>query len=231
MVPLEDEHGLYMAGSSYFEHTWNEALDRWVRPGDLVIDAGAHIGLFSLRACWRGARVLAFEPAPKNLYCLRQNRDINPDAKLDITASALSDNDGTLHFEPNGPYGHVVTEGGESARSMKLDTALDLDETPTLIKIDVEGYECKVLDGMQETLKRHGPAVLCESNVEALAFFGLKPSDLRQRFAELGYACFRMLERGKFVPAPVNETQSETVVDLFCVPKVRAAELPTDSLR
>ena len=45
-----------------------------IRPGDVVLDAGANIGVFTRKALWAGAsKVVAIEPAPENLECLQRN--------------------------------------------------------------------------------------------------------------------------------------------------------------
>ncbi|MCC7173812.1 MAG: FkbM family methyltransferase [Bryobacterales bacterium] len=58
------------------EHDWVEAEnpENMVRPGDVVVDCGAHVGVFTSKALRRGAaRVVAVEPDPTNLECLRRN--------------------------------------------------------------------------------------------------------------------------------------------------------------
>ena len=45
-----------------------------IRRGDIVLDAGANVGVFTRKALWAGAsKVIAIEPAPENLECLRRN--------------------------------------------------------------------------------------------------------------------------------------------------------------
>jgi FkbM family methyltransferase len=58
------------------EHRWMAELNpsEGVRPGDIVIDCGAHVGVFTHTALARGAsQVVAVEPEPSNLECLRRN--------------------------------------------------------------------------------------------------------------------------------------------------------------
>src|SRR2546428_12593170 len=60
-----------------------------LRPGDRVLDLGAHIGTFSLPAAAAGAQVTAVEASPRNGYLLRAARDQNGFATLDIIERAV----------------------------------------------------------------------------------------------------------------------------------------------
>src|SRR6266852_8437981 len=58
------------------EHQWMAAINGrdHVKPGDVVVDCGAHVGVFNDMALRRGAsKVVAIEPDPTNLECLRRN--------------------------------------------------------------------------------------------------------------------------------------------------------------
>ena len=55
--------------SQYERH----GVDRSIRPGSIVVDVGANVGLFSLRCAEEGARVVALEPSPDAYLCLEEN--------------------------------------------------------------------------------------------------------------------------------------------------------------
>lgn len=227
LVPSDDVHGLYMAENGQHDEAWKYTLDL-IKSGDLVMDVGAHLGLFSLLACSRGARVVAIEPAPSNLECLRRLTDINPGLNLTVVEAAASDKNGSIRFVPRGPHGHVAlgSEDSIEVTSVRLDE-LNLKEEVALIKIDVEGYELAVLEGMRGRgwWKVPLPLLLCESNGHTLHRTGASPSDLRLKIESLGYQCFR-LHKDALVPAPATEIQPECVVDLLAAPAGRITTRP-----
>lgn len=91
-----------------------------VRPGDVVFDVGANIGLFALFCLARaeGVSVVAYEPAPNCLACLRENL-ADYQARCRIRDVAVSDSDAQLQFTY---YPHYSIMSGTMA-----DAAQDLD--------------------------------------------------------------------------------------------------------
>lgn len=214
LIPSDDAHGLYMAENGQHDLSWNYVL-RNIGAGDVVVDVGAHIGLFSLMACARGAHVVAIEPAPSNLECLQKLTDINPGLKLQVVAAAASDKQGVISFSPNGPHGHVALGGEDNVinvSTLRLDS-LSL-KNVALVKIDVEGHELVVLDGMSGC---RVPLLLCESNGHSLHMTGNTTDDLRRKLERYGYSNYRLYQDEVVVPTPVGEIQPECVVDLISV--------------
>lgn len=226
-VPTNDVHGLVMTEHAADDGLWDLFLSS-LAPGDIVLDIGAHIGLFSLWASAKGARVCSFEPAPINLYCLHKTNALNPGLALMIVPKAVSDHSSTVEFTPDGPYGHITNSDRANMPRVAVET-VSVDEWieelglsgVKFVKIDVEGHEIPVLRGMRRLLSTAKPMLLCESNGHTLHLEGLTPSDLRREIQELGYESFR-LHKGKVVPAPVDEIQPGNVTDLLCVPSGRA---------
>lgn len=127
-----------------------------IRPGDVVVDAGANIGEFSLYAADAGAHVIAIEPDPFTLARLRANtagRDI------EIVPVGLWDTCTTLRFnidpfDANGSFINASTTFSE-IEAVTLDTVIaprNIDRI-RLIKADGEGAEPEILRGASETLK------------------------------------------------------------------------------
>src|SRR3989454_12524003 len=74
-----------------------------IRPDDIVLDAGANAGVFSIWAALRCRRVISVEPAPETFYLLKLNKRINKANNVLLINKALSDHDG------------YVTRGGDGA--------------------------------------------------------------------------------------------------------------------
>jgi FkbM family methyltransferase len=132
-----------------------------LRPGDLFVDVGANQGGWTLVAAGLGARVIAFEPIPLTCGRLRGNVAANRREIADrvaIRTSALGISRAFARFTSDLDVGnHELTteeERGTNAITVEIDSADNAlrGTGPTLIKIDVEGFELAVLKGAREVL-------------------------------------------------------------------------------
>jgi FkbM family methyltransferase len=135
------------------------------RTGDVVIDCGAHVGVFTRQALQDGARiVVSVEPAPENLECLRRNLASQIAAgRVIVVPKAVWDRPDTLriqHFPGNSGADHISTDpGGTEVPMVTLDSLvadLKLDDVD-LIKMDIEGAERRALMGAAGLIKRFRP--------------------------------------------------------------------------
>lgn len=126
--------------------------------GDLFVDIGANVGSYTvLASVARAAHVIAIEPDPTSAAYLRNNVAINNVGKRVVLHElALGSSDSTIEFTQGLDTLNRPAVPGDRATRRVLQTTLDAllgDLSPTLIKIDVEGYETKVLQGAQKTLR------------------------------------------------------------------------------
>ncbi|MFB6145274.1 MAG: FkbM family methyltransferase [Candidatus Nanohaloarchaea archaeon] len=128
---------------------------------DVFWDVGANIGVYSLLAAAEAESVYAFEPHPLNYSRLQENIDLN-NSDVEAIQAALSDRDGPTNLSVDGEdvgFGtHSLTSdsGREiEVRESKGGTLISEQglAPPTVVKIDVEGAEEKVLSGMAELLE------------------------------------------------------------------------------
>ena len=188
----------------YGDQQHGPAMDRmyrrFVQPGDLVFDIGAHVG--DRVAAFRrlGARVVAVEPQPALLRTLRLLYGGDP--KVTIEAAAVGRQPGAVELNVNVDNPTVSTvstdfiaaatnapgwEGQAWSKRIRvpltsLDTLIATHGTPAFIKIDVEGFEAEVLAGLSQP-------------IQALSFeFTLIQRDTAraciERCGALGYASF-----------------------------------------
>lgn len=158
---------------------------------DVVLDIGAFIGDTALIFAKQGADVWAFEPYADAFTALRWNcrRDNGPYTIHCINAAVGDGNPlkATGEFGETGKnYGTRMckaVEGGPP--SLRIDD-LNLYRV-TFVKIDCEGCEPLVLDGMQETIRRHKPKLLIELYDGLLEKHGFSRSSVFSRLAEMGY--------------------------------------------
>jgi FkbM family methyltransferase len=147
-----------------------------VKGGDVVYDIGAHVGFFTMllsRHAGDGGRVVAFEPIAENVERLHAAIDANEAANVEVRGVAISDRAGeerlalygsSLEGElaGDGPL-HPACVGTIDVRTVTLDDVLSGGApVPTLLKIDVEGAEGRVLRGGRNLLTAHRPALLIE---------------------------------------------------------------------
>jgi FkbM family methyltransferase len=144
----------------YEPEVWHHVM-RSVRPGDVVADVGAHVGLYTLALGDRvrpGGRVVAFEPDPATFAALESHVALNRLADVvEPCESAVGARDGFLAFAPGREYeSRVITSERAFAetmtvRAVRLDSFFG-DARLDLLKIDVEGYEEAVLRGAERIM-------------------------------------------------------------------------------
>lgn len=140
-----------------------------IREGDVVLDCGAHVGVFAHLALARGAgKVIAIEPSPRNVECLRRNfaKEI-AEERLVVYPKGVWNREEMLvlrQTDENSAADTVVMEqpGAHEGETVPLTTIdklvaeLGLDRVD-YIKMDIEGAEVPALEGARETLLRWKP--------------------------------------------------------------------------
>jgi FkbM family methyltransferase len=145
-----------------------------VKPGDVVVDVGAHIGTFDDDALRRGAsKCILVEPDPVNVQCIRRtfSREIAQGRIVVVPEGAWSSRS-TLEFAMglanSGTGSFVLRETGAKTISVTVRT---LDEILAnlnvgrvdFIKMDIEGAEREALKGANQTLRRWKPVLMIDS--------------------------------------------------------------------
>jgi FkbM family methyltransferase len=146
----------YFKGSDVFEQENLDLALSFVKNFDVAIDGGAHVGSWTRYLSSRFNLVAAYEPNPVNFECLVLN---TMDCKnVVLSKFGLSDQDesGALADGNNSGCWHVVE--GKDIRLRKLDDYGGLD----FLKLDVEGYEDKALNGAFNLLIKYRPVVIIE---------------------------------------------------------------------
>jgi FkbM family methyltransferase len=162
----EQEQNIYGSGEHY------------IQPGDIVLDCGANVGIFTREALRAGASlVVAIEPAPENLECLRRNLKEEVEAgKVIIYPKGVWHQDDWLQMEVSPDNAAADTfvikqPGGQPGPRLPLTTIDKLVAELNLprvdfIKMDIEGAERNALQGARQTLAKHHPRMaLCTYHV------------------------------------------------------------------
>lgn len=132
-----------------------------VRDGDICVDVGANVGLLAVHMAQRAGLVIAIEPEPRNLKRLFHNRDLNHLQNLRIVPAVASNREGTefLNTSTLSGYHSMVYRPPGFKTSLEV-RAITLKrllkdyaiEAIGFLKIDVEGAEAMVLEGLGEWL-------------------------------------------------------------------------------
>ncbi len=155
-------------------HEFNEMafLLHVLREDDVFVDVGANVGSYSILACSVvGARAYAFEPIPQTHSRLVDNLRLNRiEDRVICPNIGIGAKAGSFVFTADGDtVNHVLADGESNRNSVKvamatLDSIL-AQQSPALIKIDVEGFEMPVLKGAEATLSKDSlHAVIMELN-------------------------------------------------------------------
>lgn len=147
-----------------FERRERQIFCDCIRPGSVVLDLGANIGVYSLMAAKRGAKVFAVEADPENAIRLKHHVDLNGfKEKIKVFEIAAWDREDTVTIFHN-PDNCGGTSCYDGINGVPVPArAIDQLELPAidLCKIDIEGSESVALLGMIETLKRSPNVTLC----------------------------------------------------------------------
>lgn len=142
-----------------------------VQPGDVVLDCGANVGVYTRAALRAGAaKVVAIEPLPQNIECLRRN--FAPEiarGEVVLYPKGVWDCDSvlTLHFDPDETAAATFLDPWMPASRAvevplttidKLAAELALDRVD-IIKMDIEGAEPRALKGATAVLRQFRPGL------------------------------------------------------------------------
>lgn len=193
----------------YYEFGVLEALNAILRPGDTFVDIGANIGMISLHARSRvGAdgQIVCFEPIPECANAIKENFALNKFSNGTVYNIALSDSSGELQLKITSNHTGTATladvESSEVVRSIgvKVEIADTLIDFPVhVIKIDVEGFELRVLRGLKRTLEKHKPFIITELIEPQLRKAGSSIEEVSNFLRNAGYQPFGIASRRRGV--------------------------------
>ena len=204
---------------------------RHAKPGDTVLDIGAHIGLYSVffSKLTKG-KVYSFEPTPSTSAVLRKTIEINHcESDIIVVQAAVSEKPGLATFYSN----DIEVSTSNSLLDLKLSDSsnrhgayqvhvVSIDDfraknnlTINILKIDAEGVELEVLNGARETFLQDRP----------IAIIGLHPFAYSDRVVMLGKIWDKLIEykmqiqiEGKDITKDQFCDRKEPVFDAELVP-------------
>ena len=220
-------------GTTFLTRDYEPALVRFLASklatGGVFVDVGAHVGLVSLSVacrCRSGVQVHAFEPDPENAAGFQRNIELNPALNVVLNQLAVGASDGSAVLRRVSKQERACAAIVDSANPGRTDE-LEVDCTSLaayveergiseieVLKIDVEGYEPLVFDGV-EPLLREGRVnwVVFEVNDQRLAEKGSSREALFDRLRRHGYRRVRIPQLGlrRIIPRPARKVPDEDV--------------------
>lgn len=169
-----------------------EVFNATLRRRGVAIDVGSHIGFWSFFLAMKFEKVEAFEPDTEYRECFAVNCTA---PNITLHSTALGDTTGMVKLtrhKYNSGQSHIDEVGDPSAVEIPI-APLDFYGFPKVdfIKIDVEGYEYKVLLGAEKTLLKHKPVVIIEQ--KNILRYGAKRHDAREYLESLGAVLVRQV--------------------------------------
>lgn len=218
----------------YFPKTYEaenfEFLSESCKPGAVIIDIGAHIGLFSVIASQvtgKAGKVYAFEPAPSTYALLQKTVVINHEEQVVETfQKAVGKENGKITFfvsDGQADNSNSLVNYKEDRSLHGIDVAVtSIDEFVKeknlnkldFIKIDVEGAEYDTLQGAVNTFKNLKPVCIVAIHPEPIAAKGDKLEDIYDLLIDCNYRI--MLDKKEFSKADLLANTG--LIDLHVYP-------------
>lgn len=190
----------------------------FLRPEDTFVDIGANIGVYSVLASGvAGAKSLAFEPIPSTFFRLKRNINYNNlQDKTELYNLGVGDKEETLVFSNSlDAINHVITDGNYSGSVTNIPVnSLDnlmADQTPNLMKIDVEGFEANVINGATETLKRPELKVIIMETNGLSDQYEFGQNYIHNKLLSLGFTPNSYLPKDRKI-VPIETTNPENTI-------------------
>jgi len=202
-----------------------------LKPGMNAVDIGGNIGYYAMleaRLVGPAGKVIAIEPMPENSEQLCNNITNNGYQNILVHKVAIGDRDGTaLMYITQKSNWHSLYPPASSKGEMKvpvstLDSLLMPYELASvdLVRMDLEGYEVVVIEGMKRTLEKYGPRLLVELHPLLVG-----PSSIEKylhTLENMGYAIEWMIEQERDMPLRWQflKVEKPTMKELMNDPRV-----------
>lgn len=231
-VDSRDTLGLKKHGS------WHSILRKvaveYIKEGDITLDIGAMIGYFTIifaKLVGKNGRVFAFEPHLENFDILKKNIEINHCENVIPIQKAISDRNGKarlycytnrgkniiFHFDDN--YNEFAP-----VETMRLDSYFEkYDGKINFIKIDAEGADMMVVQGMEDLLKKNKDIkIVTEYWPLGLSGSGCKPENYLKLLKGYDFKLYEIVRTKGLMPTTISQllrrypAGKSGHTDLFC---------------
>ncbi len=206
-----------------------QAMRQLLRPGMNCIDAGAHIGLYTMVMAQGGGQVWSFEPMPGTFDLLLKNIAENGfEQSVHPTRAACHQQPGTakLYLPEAADLGPAFIRPVEQSADfpgavmevpmVAIDQVVPPETRIGLVKMDIEGNEPFALRGMGRILERDHPILFSEFLPNAM---GVNPDDHLAWLRSRGYELYEVGEFLRGAQRPYAYQEGEPSTNLVCLPR------------
>jgi len=209
-LDLEDwiQKQIYFFGRYEVEKKETMLWKNILKEGQTIFDIGANIGYYSLLASKRigDGRIYAFEPVKQTFERLTKNVKINNFKNIKVNNLAVSNEEGTVDIYvanskntgTSSITNHMHFNGDkQTVKSLTIDHFVKSNniEAMDIVKIDVEGAEMMVIEGMEKSLRKFNPIVMIELIDERLKAAGSSIKEAYDFFEKLDYKSYQLDRR------------------------------------
>lgn len=197
LTPILMEDGIW-------ERSATEVFAEFARPGDVAVDAGANVGYFTLlfaRLVGPTGRVYAFEPDPSNYEILVRNVRLNGFTNVVVEQKALSNEPGSVTLFMTDEVredSRILQAPSREVESVEVEAVVldeylaGREERVDLVKIDTQGAEGMIIDGMAETNRKNDLLLMIEWTPSVLPDFGYEPEEVVQMLRAANFVPYRL---------------------------------------
>ena len=199
--------------------------ERLIMPDDVVFECGSHHGCSALLlASWVGkdGKVVCFEALPDNFKILKRNIELNRLTNVILEMKAVGSERGKIKISNESNSSVVLAGKGAEVELTCLDEYHYYH--PTVLKIDVEGFEVQVLKGARRILSKL-PKLAIEIHTEALSRYGSSPEDIFKLIGVENYKFWIQWDDRKQPEEYDLKTPIKKRVHLFCIPQIDNRDL------
>jgi FkbM family methyltransferase len=198
-------------------------IDKYVKPGQVVVDVGAHSGYFTIclsKAVGDSGKVYAYEASPVIYKELCHTVNENKLTNVSAINKAMSEEIGQVSFflAPNWKSEISSLRPGEGEKinieATKMDVEFQNESPVTFVKIDVEGAEMKVLYGMDSVIRRDHPVMVIEITDKWLKELGHSSIQVFEYLHSHGYKIYEIGEQDLVEV----QTPPDHQIDGLCIP-------------
>jgi FkbM family methyltransferase len=206
------------------------AKDVMVRPGDVIIEFGAHHGYktcYIAKLIGEKGKIVSVEPSPFNTDVIKQNVKLNHLKNVEVVTKAggeVAGQKARFSYSSNSSIQEGSPIGTFETEITTIDSYAHL--KPTMLKIDVEGYEIEVLKGAQKVLKTR-PKLMLEIHTLQLSRRGFSVQDVFDLLDLSDYDA-TIMEEPKVIPLG-DIKDIKTNVQMYAVPKKKISKKPRSS--
>lgn len=215
-----------------YESDETEFFNKVIKPGDICLDIGGNIGYYSInfsRFSSSSGKVYVFEPVERNELVIRLACKLNNLNNIEVIRSAVSDCNGDVLLnipENDSAYAYLADNSGLGSVSVSCITLDKFIATKNIkkvsvLKIDVEGAEYKVLKGAKallSDLEARPNVVMVELASHYLERFQATVSQVIEYMSSFGYEPYYATRNGKLLP--FTNADVDTIYNVFFIANI-----------